>query len=177
MNLREHVILGGGAAAALSPLLGAQDSLVFWGASVLIDVDHYWDYLWRNRFSDASPQKTFAFHHVLFRKVHDPAVLALNLFHTAECLLMVWSAATWLGSSGLFAVFWGMLFHLGLDLARLAWCRATFKRALSIVEYWIRRRRLVRRGLDPDRVYWDALAEIGVTPNRFLYSVSRDTTA
>ena len=50
MKLREHVVLGGAAAAGLTPVLGAQDSLVFLGATVLIDVDHYWDYLVRNDF-------------------------------------------------------------------------------------------------------------------------------
>lgn len=162
MNLREHVILGGAAAAALSPVLGAQDSAVFWAASVLIDVDHYWEYVSRNRFRNWSFRKTFEFHRVLFPRIRDREFLALNLFHTAEWFLLVYLAAVWLGAGAIFAAFWGMLFHLGLDVTRLAWCRATFSRALSALEYWIRRRALVRRGLDPDRPYREALVEIGV---------------
>lgn len=162
MTLREHVILGGGAATVLSPVLGAQGSLVFWASSVLIDADHYWDYLCRNGFRSWSPSKTFAFHRVLIRRIHRPEFLGLNLFHTVEWFLLVYVGGVWLGSSIIFAAFWGMLFHLGLDVAGLAGRRATFKRALSLMEYWIRRRRLVRRGLDPDEVYHEALVEIGV---------------
>ena len=164
MNLREHVILGGATAAALSPVLGPQESAVFWAASVLIDVDHYWDYLCRNRFRNWSFRKTFEFHRALFQRIRDPEFLALNVFHTVEWFLLVSLAGVWLGSSVIVAAFLGMVFHLGLDLARLASCRATFARALSIVEYWVRRRALVARGLDPDRPYRDALAEIGVSP-------------
>lgn len=162
MNLREHVILGGAAAATLYPVLGAQDSAVFWASSVLIDVDHYWEYLSRNRFRNWSFPKTFEFHRALFPKIRDRDFLALNLFHSVEWFLLVSLAAVWLGSSAMLAAFGGMVFHLGLDLAWLAWFRATFSRALSLVEYWIRRRALVASGLDPDRPYREALLAIGV---------------
>lgn len=161
MTLREHVILGGGAAAALYPVLGAQGSLVFWAASVLIDADHYWNYLYRNGFRNWSPGKTFAFHRALLPRLHHSALLGLNLFHTVEWFMLVYGAARWLGSGAILAAFWGMVFHLGLDLASLTWHRAPFKRALSLVEYWVRRRGLVKRGLDPDRPYLEALLEIG----------------
>jgi hypothetical protein len=164
VNLREHVVLGGGAAAALVPVLGAHDSLVFFASSVLIDVDHYWDYLRRNGFKNWSWRKTFDFHWALFRRIHEPDFLAFNLFHTAEWFALVYAAGGWLGSSAMRAVFWGMLFHLVLDLLRLTWHGATFKRALSVVEYWIRRRWLLRRGLDPDRLPAEVLVEIGVAP-------------
>lgn len=162
MNLREHVVLGGIAAAVLSPKLGPQDAAVFWASSVLIDVDHYWDYLSRNGFRNWSFRKTFEFHRALFPRIRDPEFLALNLFHTAEWFLLVSLAGVWLGSPAVVAAFWGMVFHLGLDVARLAWCRATFSRALSALEYWVRRRALVRQGLDPDRPYREALEAIGV---------------
>ena len=162
MNLREHVVLGGVAAAALSPVLGAQNSAVFWAASVLIDVDHYCDYLSRNGFRNWSFGKTFEFHRALFPRIRDPEFLALSLFHTAECFLLVFLAGVWLGSSAVIAAFWGMVFHLGLDLASLAWRGATFSRALSLVEYWIRRHALLGRGFDPDRPYREALEAIGV---------------
>ena len=162
MNLREHVVLGGAAAAALYPTLGPRDAAIFWAASVLIDVDHYWEYLSRNGFRNWSFRKTFEFHRALFPRIRDPAFLALNLFHTAEWFLLVSVAGIWLGSSAVIAAFWGMFFHLGLDVARLAWCGATFSRALSMVEYRIRRHALLVRGLDPDRPYRDALAQIGI---------------
>lgn len=165
MNLREHVVLGGAAAAALAPVLGAQDSAVFWVASVLIDADHYGDYLYRTRFRDWSPRRMFDFHRTLFPRIRRPDFLALSLFHTVEWFAFVYVAAAFLKSSALAAVFWGMAFHLCLDAVWLALHHALFSRAFSMIEYLVRRRRLRRRGLDPDLVYEEALTTIGVTPS------------
>ncbi len=164
MNLREHVILGGVAATALAPLLGVQESAVFWAASVVIDVDHYWDYVYRNGFRDWSPRRMFEFHQTLFTKIRRPEFLALSLFHTMEWFLLVYLAAVWLDATVLFAALWGMLFHFVLDVVRLAGYRAAFKRAFSMVEYIIRRRSLVRRGLDPDRVYREPPVQLLLAP-------------
>jgi hypothetical protein len=157
----EHIVLGGGAALALAPTLGIGGSLAFWAASVLIDVDHHWDYVYRNGFRDFSPAGMFAYNERMFSQIHRPDFLAMNLFHTAEWFLLVTCVMLWQGSAILLAVLLGMVFHLALDLLRLARHRAVFSRALSLIEYWIRRRILVRRGLDPDRPYADALAAIG----------------
>ncbi|MBI5628278.1 MAG: hypothetical protein HY953_05115 [Candidatus Rokubacteria bacterium] len=177
MKLREHVVLGGGAAAALAPALGAENSLIFFASSVLIDADHYWDYVHRNGFTGWSWPKTFAFHAALFPKIHAPDFLALSVFHTVEWFLAVWLLGAVLGSSAVFVVFLGMAYHLVLDLVFLVWRRATFKRALSLIEYHLRRRHLVRRGLDPDRVYREALAEIGVRPAPLPAAVRADAAS
>jgi len=164
VNLREHVVLGGGAALALTPVLGAQDSAVFWAASVLIDADHYWDYLYRSRFRDWSPRRMFEFHRTLFPQIRRPDFLALSLFHTVEWFALIYLVATFLESSAVAAVFWGMAFHLALDALWLTLHRALFSRAFSMIEYVLRRRRLRQRGLEPDLVYDEALTAIGVTP-------------
>jgi len=163
VKLREHVVLGGGVALALSPVLGAAGSAIFWVASVLIDADHYGDYLHRNGFRDWSPRRMFEFHRLLFLQIRRPDFLALSLCHTVECFTFVYVAAAVLKSSVLWAVFWGMCFHLFLDLIFLAWHRVVFSRALSLVEYVIRRRRMRDRGVDPDRVYEEVLTAMGVT--------------
>ena len=163
MKLREHVVLGGGIALALTPLLGAQGSAIFWVASVLIDADHYGDYLHRNGFRDWSPRRMFEFHRLLFLQIRRPDFLALSICHTVEFFTFVYVAAAVLKSSALWAVFWGMCFHLFLDLIFLAWHRAVFSRALSLVEYAIRRRRMRDRGVDPDFVYEEVLTAMGVT--------------
>lgn len=177
MKLSEHIVLGGGAAIALAPTLGARGSLVFWASSVLIDVDHHWDYVYRNGFTDWSPAGMFAYHERMFAQIRRPDFLAMNLFHTAEWFLLVACAMLWQGSAILFAVLLGMVFHLALDLLRLARHRAVFSRALSLIEYWIRRRILVRRGLDPDRPSADALAAIGRGARRggFLRRLPQDS--
>lgn len=177
MNLREHVVLGGAAAAALSPALGVEGSLAFWAASVLIDVDHYWDYVQKNGFRNWSPGKMFEFHGQILRSIRRPELLALNLFHTVEWFLLVYLIGRWSGGSLVMAALWGMVFHLGLDVARLAWHRAVLKRALSVVEYWIRRQRLRERGLDPDEVYREALMEIGVVPAERLVEAGAPETS
>ena len=156
MKLSEHIVLGGGAALALAPTLGARGSLVFWASSVLIDVDHHWDYVYRNGFRDWSPAGMFAYHERMFAQIHRPDFLAMNLFHTAEWFLLVACAMLWQGSAILFAVLLGMVFHLALDLLRLARHQAVFSRALSLVEYWIRgpgaaQRAETRRGRHPGR--------------------------
>jgi len=164
VNVREHVLLGGGVAAALAPVLGVQESAVFWASTVLIDVDHHWDYVYRNGFTDWSLRRALAFHRFLFGTRERPEFLALNLFHTVEWLVFAIAAGAWLGSSAVLAAVLGMLFHLALDLVWLGWHRATFKRALSIVEYVIRRRRLRARGLDVDAPYREALAACDPAP-------------
>jgi hypothetical protein len=164
VTLKEHVILGGGAAGVLTPILGGEGGAVFWASAVLVDVDHYWDFLYRSGFRSWSPRKMFAFHHALFPRAGRQDFLALNLFHTVEFLVFVYLVGAWLGSGAVLAAFLGLVFHLGLDLTRLAMHRAMFARALSVIEYVIRRRRLVARGVDPNRVYQEALVEIGVLP-------------
>lgn len=161
MNLREHVILGGCAALPLVPTVGVEAAAAFWGASVLLDIDHYWEYLVKNGFRNWSWRKTFAFHGEIFRRIGRPDLLAINLFHTVEWLLVVYLAARWWGGAVALAALGGMLFHLALDLARLVSLGHVTTRVLSIVEYVVRRRRLVRRGIDPDAVYREALAAIG----------------
>ena len=163
MNLPEHVVLGGGVAWALSPVLGVQGSAIFWVASVLIDADHYGDYLQRNGFRDWSPRRMFEFHARVFPQIRRPDFLALNLCHTVEFFTFVYVAAAVLRSSVLWAVFWGMCFHLLLDVIWLAWHRAVFSRAFSLIEYAIRRRRMRDRGLDPNLVYEEVLVAMGVT--------------
>jgi hypothetical protein len=162
VTLKEHVVFGGVAAAALAPVLGMREAGAFWAASVLIDVDHYWDFLYRNRFRNWSPGKMFAFHRALFPKARRRDFLGLNLFHTVEFFALVSAAGMLLGSRAVLAALLGLVYHLALDLIRLATHRALFARALSIVEYVVRRRRLVRHGIDPTRVYREALVEIGL---------------
>jgi hypothetical protein len=168
MNLREHVLLGAAAGAALIPACGVEAAGAFWAASVLLDVDHYWEYLEKNGFRDWSPRKMFAYHGEIFRRLRRPDLLALNLFHTVEWLGLVLAACWWWGGVVPAAALAGMVFHLALDLLRLAWLRAVTARALSLVEYVIRRRRLIRRGLDPDAVQREALLAIGVAPAAWM---------
>jgi hypothetical protein len=157
---REHVWIGGAVATALAPTLGAE-VVAFWAATVLIDVDHYLDFLYYNRCRDLSIPRMFLFHRIVFQKTRRRDFLGLILFHTAEFFLGVYLLATWVDSSLLMAVLLGCVFHLALDVFYLAYHRIVFQRAYSIVEYLLRRAAMSRRGEDPDRPFLDALREMG----------------
>jgi hypothetical protein len=152
MKARYHALSGGIAAAALVPVLGPY-SAVFLAASVLVDGDHYLDYLCRNRFQDFSVRNMFIFHNRLFEKGRAENFLGLNIGHTAECLLLVYGAGAVTGWTWLKAALWGMLFHLIVDLIYLLQQKRLKRRALSIIEYVIRWRRMKHRGLRPELPY------------------------
>ncbi|MBI4860064.1 MAG: hypothetical protein HY815_07345 [Candidatus Riflebacteria bacterium] len=152
MNLGAHVLVGGVASAGLYPWLGAEGAAVFLGASVLIDVDHYWHWIEHNRFTDFGPSRMFDYHHRLSELMYRPGFLAICPFHTVEFFILVHLLATILDAPLLDIALCGFLFHLTFDLIHLASHRVIFKRALSIVEYWVRRRMLIASGQDPEAI-------------------------
>ena len=163
MNARFHTISGGIAASLLIPVLGV-NSVFFWASSVLIDGDHYLDYLYHNRFKNFSVKRMFEFHRHLFRNGQRPNFLGLNIMHTAEALLLVYAVSALTGWLWLKAVLWGMLFHMLVDVVYLYFQGRLFRRALSVIEYAIRWRRMKRRGLQPELPYTSALQLMFGTP-------------
>ena len=147
--IRDHVLLGGLAAACLAPKLGIAGSLMFWAATVLFDLDHYLRFLLLGKFKKTGIQSMFAFFERSFESRNHPDFLALDVFHTAEFLiffgLFVFYAAPFL-----LAVLWGFLFHMVVDFFHLLRHRALTKRAHSFVEYYIRKRIIERRGGNPE---------------------------
>jgi hypothetical protein len=159
MRLPEHVALGGAAAAALYPIVG-EKCLLFWAASVLIDVDHYWDFLYRNGFKDFSVRRMFKFHDSIRAMIHRPDFIGINLFHTLEWLALCYVISRVTGSSYIQMMLAGMVFHFFLDVLWMIYLRAPFKRAYSIIEYVVRFRRMERQGLLPHRFYQDVLKKM-----------------
>jgi len=159
MRPRSHVIYGGAGAAALYPVLGT-GSLWFWSASVLIDIDHYLDFVYHNRFTDLSFRKMFDYHAVLNGWWSRPGFLNFELLHTVEFIAPLAALSWWSGSAALQAVTLGFVFHIILDIVSLSLAGAPFIRAHSCAEYFIRKRLLARRGLDPALLYEEAIKEI-----------------
>lgn len=160
MRPSEHVLYGGLASAALYPAIGAQAGFFFAG-SVLIDVDHYIDFLYYSRFRDWHPRAMFRFHGHLFSLKEKRELLALEAFHTAEFLAGFLLVGLWMRSQPLLLIFAGMVFHLALDLIRLRQYGKVRIRALSFLEYWLRSRRwLHQRGEHPERAFWEAYSAI-----------------
>jgi len=161
MKASYHVVCGGIASLVLIPVLGT-DSAVFFVSSVLIDSDHYLDYVCRNEFKDFSPKRMFTFHDLLEEKVKDKNFLGLSIFHTVECFLSLYIIAELTGLAVFMVILWGFLFHLALDLIYLYRRGVLFSRAFSIVEYVIRWNRLKQRGVRPELPYRSVLTAMSV---------------
>ena len=156
MRPRDHVILGGVAAGALYPVLGP-NAVLLWIASFAVDIDHYLDFVYHNGFTDFSFKRMFEYHNTLSTLGDRPEFLSVSIFHTIEFVASLYAVAAYTGSQAVAAVFWGFLIHIALDAIHLLRRRAFFKRSHSIIEYLIRRRRLVRRGLSPLGIYSQAI--------------------
>lgn len=156
MKAQYHALSGGIAASMLIPILGPY-STVFFASSVLIDGDHYLDYLYRNRFKDFSVKRMFAFNEYLFKKVPVPDLFGLNIMHTAESLLLMYVASALTDWIWLKAALWGMLFHMLMDFIFLYFKGRLFTRAFTVIDYVIRWNRRKRQGLHPELPYTSAL--------------------
>ena len=132
---------------------GLWRALLFWGAEVLIDADHYWDYLWRSKFQDWSGWRMFRYYNIMLKRLRDKNYLAFSLLHMAEVFIAVLLLAHSWNYTFFITVFYGMIFHLFLDVCWLLRRKIFFVRAYSIIEYWIRKRAMIRRGLNPDGFY------------------------
>jgi len=169
MKLLAHALLGGAATLAVTPALGTASG-AFLAATVLMDGDHYLDYLCRNRFRDFSLRRALEFHRLLFFRVREPSFLGLNVLHTVEALGLVAALGVLSGYSWFWAAFWGMVFHMGLDLAYLGALGVPFIRAFSLIEYRVRWRRMVRHGQDPAQPYLATLRTLGADPPGLAFS-------
>lgn len=156
MSLKEHMILGGLASAALYPAIGA-NALFFWLASFLIDIDHYIDYVYHNGFTDFSVKRMFDYHDALTLFWKEPEFLNIEIFHTVEFLTPFYILSAMLDSNILQALFWGFIFHIVLDMIFLWRLDIFFKRTHSVAEYFLRRRLYARRGLKTVEIYSKAV--------------------
>jgi len=161
MQVKDHLVIGGVASLLLIPAGGAH-SLIFLAATTLVDGDHYLDYLYRNGFHNFSLRRATKFHQVLHEIAKRDSFLGLSLCHTVEFLLFLGFLPIWTHSTLLWAAFFGVLFHLGLDLAHEYREGVLFKRALSVIEYIIRWNRMMYNGQNPAVPYIRALGAISV---------------
>ena len=161
MQVKYHLVIGGAASLLLIPAWGAH-SFIFLAATTLVDGDHYLDYLYRNGFHNFSLRRATRFHQVLHEIAKRDSFLGLSLCHTVEFLLFLALLPVWTHSRLLWAAFFGVLFHLGLDLAHEYREGGLFKRALSLIEYIIRWNRMKHNGQNPEVPYIRALRTISV---------------
>ncbi|OGR84976.1 MAG: hypothetical protein A2901_06975 [Elusimicrobia bacterium RIFCSPLOWO2_01_FULL_54_10] len=121
--------------------------------SVLIDADHYLDFLYYTRFRDWSVKQMFRFHGVLYKWRHRTDIYALEAFHTAEFLLAFLAVGLYYKSEPLLLAFAGFMFHMTLDLYRMNQWKRISARALSFVEYIVCRKKMIQRGFNPESTF------------------------
>jgi len=170
MKLKQHIIYGGIVSLCLVPKLGLLSS-VFWASSVLIDVDHYIDFVYRNRFTSFSIRKMFACYDIILDWKDKPGFLTLNVFHTIEVIIGVYFMSVWLNSNAIKTVFWGMVFHMALDIYSMSRKGVLITRAISFLEYVVRRKLMIWNGLSPN----EATEEIIIAVNN-RFPISKDTS-
>ncbi len=148
MRLPGHIVLGGVAAVALLPFWGIPQSLLFWASAVLIDCDHYLDYLWKTKGKDWSPRRMFRYYDAMMKSEPDRRNLGFSLMHTAEMFILVYLLALFVSYWFFMTILAGMLFHLLTDMVWLGSKNSFFIRAYSIAEYHVRKRNKLRNGID-----------------------------
>ncbi len=163
MRPRDHVILGSAASAALYYIWDYGTIYYvtyFWLASILIDIDHYLDYIYNNRFTDYSFKRMMKYHELLYDRRFDPAFINLSIFHTIESMGALGVVALYTGSQALLYIWWGFLFHIALDTIKLVYDGKPSIRSNTIVGYFLRTRRLRVKGLDTKAIYTRAANEV-----------------
>lgn len=100
-----------------------------------------------------NPKGFFVYHAIIVKNL-DKGYLGLNVFHTIECYVAMLLLALW--QPVFYYIAFGFFIHHLLDQIFLIKMKHPFARALSIVEYSLRRkdhpvtlRQIVSRG-DPD---------------------------
>jgi hypothetical protein len=163
MRPRDHVILGSIASIGLYIYLGPGSILnviYFWLASILIDIDHYIDYIYNNKFTDYSFKRMMKYHGLLFSRRFDPAFLNLSIFHTVEFMAPLGILALYTEWRGLVFVWWAFLFHIMCDTFKLIKDGKPSIRCNTVIEYYFRVKKLKAQGLDTKAIYTNAANEI-----------------
>ena len=162
MRLQEHIIISSVAAVALAPAWGVQNSLIFLVSAVMIDSDHYLDYLYRTKAKDWSPARMFRYYDKMsLMEKNDPEMLGFSLCHNAEIFLLVYLLAVFTHLNLFMVILSGMFFHLILDMFWLKHNKVFFIRSYSLVEHHIRKRLLLKKGLNPQN-FFDKLFKLSV---------------
>lgn len=143
MTLRAHTIQASVGSVLLIPFLGV-DTVVFFFSMILIDIDHYFDYVFVCRRFDIKGM--FKFHDFIC-KSKEP-VYGFSLFHTAEVFLLFFILGFW--SYYFWIILFGFLVHFIFDLYALYMNKAIFNRAFSIIEYIFRRKNVKGYPVLPD---------------------------
>jgi len=143
MRVTEHIKYTTAAAIILLPFWNIREVLLFAAGSVLIDIDHYFFYIFH--FRKLNPKGMFFYYQEWLPMVKDRIPYAgICIFHTLEAYLAVALVAFYV-KPFLYLLF-GLLFHFVLDFVSLYKDRCLLKRAHSVIEHFIRASRHKDKG-------------------------------
>ncbi|MGE5301085.1 MAG: hypothetical protein ACM3MB_09000 [Acidobacteriota bacterium] len=134
MKLSSHIAQGICLAPVAYFLTDLRTALAFSASVVLIDIDHYFHYIYRKK--NLSISGMFSFYDVIWDRREE--VFGIAVFHTAEVLLLLIAAGHWYPMLRVVAA--GFFVHMLFDFLHLLWHRVPFVRALSVTEYFIRKK-------------------------------------
>lgn len=131
------------------------NTLFFFLGSVLIDADHCVDYLYFSRGKDWKLKNMVKFHMILYGWHPGKEIYALQAFHTIEFILPFFVIGSVMNSTPILLLATGMSFHLLSDVVMLI-KKLVHVRAFSFIEYYIRRKKMIQQGKDPEEVFRQA---------------------
>jgi hypothetical protein len=137
MNLKQHLLTTGAAAAAMTPFCPIDGVLLFAAGGILIDVDHQIFYYERTGRHDITGMFRY-FKEVVDMNLYAIPYLGICIFHTIEFLLAVAVISLYLPLVRYLLA--GFVFHIILDIYDLIRLKVPFIRAYSFIEHLIRRR-------------------------------------
>lgn len=158
MVLKSHIIAGVIGTAVFFPFLGWFNAIIFFVSSILIDADHYLDYLWKTKGDDWRPKSMFKYYHRLMNHGPDKEHLGFSLLHTIELYVVIYLLAVsvnygFLNYTFFLTILGGMSYHIIMDVISMAYKGEPFARAFSIFEYHVRKRSMKKKGLHPQNFF------------------------
>ncbi len=164
--VRDHMLLGGLVAFALSRVWPPMDCIYFWLATVFVDVDHYFNLLFWSNFRCFSIKKLIRFYgFIVENKKKYPIFLAIESFHTLEFLGLIFLAAYGWNIPIFRPIFWGISFHIFVDFFHLLRVDALQSRRNSFIEFFLLRAKAIREGFDPTQAQKDAASFVMAEPS------------
>ncbi len=154
--IKDHVAAGLIVGLILTQFWSLSNCLIFWLSTVLVDIDHYLNLIYWSKFKTWSVFKTVKFYAYIFEHRKGRPFLALEVFHTAEFIGILFFLAFFTGLEFLKPVFFGIAFHVFVDFFHLRRLGALRVRNHSILEYMIRKRAMSKQGLFPVQVSEEA---------------------
>ena len=95
----------------------------------------------------------FQYYDYVIENKYDKNNIGFSIMHTVEVFFIIYLLSLYVSSELFLPILCGMAYHMIFDMVWLSYHKVTFIRPFSIVEYIIRKRKMIKDGLDPDGFY------------------------